>query len=100
MHSTTGIYVKFIGEAIVKWTKRRHHKRGGRHGSQEEVIKEFVAREDYFSINRDVIRSDDGKQESIFTISFTFPIISSTISFIATWRATHNDKEQSVSHRY
>lgn len=51
--------MKFIGEADVKWTKRRHRK--GRRGRKEEISTDFIAHEDYFSINRDVIRSDDGE---------------------------------------
>jgi len=63
------IYAKFIGEAVVKWTKRRHRKR--RHGGTEEVAQDYLGREDYFSINRDIIRSDDGSEMKLEAKRFT-----------------------------
>uniref|UniRef100_A0A336M902 CSON013890 protein n=1 Tax=Culicoides sonorensis TaxID=179676 RepID=A0A336M902_CULSO len=71
------IYVKFIGESNVKWTKRRHRK--GRRGRKEEINTDFTAHEDYFSINRDVIRSEDGTEMELEpkrytnTVSCTLP---------------------------
>lgn len=88
MH-VTGIYVKFIGEANVKWTKRRRRK--SRHGRDEDNVTDFTAREDYFSINQDVIRSDDGN-------FFWFMLLLTLFTLLTFLICSENKKKLNLPH--